>query len=89
MFSYINYSLIFIQLWGLNKLLVGVPFYLIQHLIISNTIKIIYNGSKYVILGIGSLVFSSPIEVNDIPDEIKKDIHENERSNNSQIDDNN
>jgi hypothetical protein len=66
-YTCINYTLLFFKLWSLNKLLLGVPFYIIEHLILSNILHITYKGGKMLILGIGSgiyyLAFSSPIEV--------------------------
>ena len=67
MFNYFNYSLIFFKLWGLNKLLFGVPYYLIEQLIIQNILHITYKGSKMIILGVGhgiyKLTFNESIKV--------------------------
>ena len=64
--------MIFFKLWGLNKLLFGVPYYLVEHLILSNLLHIVWKGGKMVIVGIGSgiyyLAFPKPIEVKDIPE---------------------
>jgi hypothetical protein len=72
MFSYINYSIIFFKLWGLNKLLFGIPYYLVEHLIISNLLHIVWKGGKMVIVGIGSglyyMKFPKHIEVIECPE---------------------
>ena len=64
--------MIFFKLWGLNKVLFGVPYYLIEHLILSNLLHIVWKGGKMVVVGIGSgvyyLAFPKPIEVKDIPE---------------------
>jgi len=65
--NYVNYSFLFMKLWGLNKLLLGVPYYIVEHLILSNIVKITYHGSKMLITGIGKgfmyIAFPKPIEV--------------------------
>ena len=71
MYNYINYSFIFFKLWGLNKLLFGIPYYLIEHLIITNIINISYESGKMIIKGIGNgiyyLAFPKPLEVINVP----------------------
>ena len=70
--SYLSYSVIFFKLWGLNKVLFGIPYYLIEHLILSNLLHIVWKGGKMVVVGIGSgiyyMAFPKPIEVIDIPE---------------------
>jgi hypothetical protein len=68
MLNYIDYSLLFIKIWGINKLLLGVPFYLIEHLILSNIIKLTYRGGKYFIYKIGYFVIPQQISIVDVPD---------------------
>lgn len=67
MFNYFNYSLIFFKLWGLNKILFGIPYYLIEHIILQNILHITYQGSKMLIIGIGNgvynITFPKPIEI--------------------------
>lgn len=69
--NYVNYSFLFMKLWGLNKLLLGVPYYIVEHLILSNIVKITYHGSKMLITGIGKgfmyIAFPKPITVLDSP----------------------
>lgn len=72
MFSnYINYSFLFFKLWGMNKLLLGIPYYIVEHLILQKLLHITYEGGKMLILGIGSgiyyLAFPKPITVLDSP----------------------
>jgi hypothetical protein len=78
MFNYYNYSIVFLKLLFMNKLMLGIPYILIKHIIIDNVLHITYQGGKYVILGIGSgiyyLAFPKPIHILDydkppIPDE--------------------
>lgn len=68
--NYINYSFLFLKIWSINKLLFGMPFYLIEHLVLSNTIKLTYQGGKYVIQGVGNYLFPTPVIVNDVPKNI-------------------
>ena len=65
--NYVNYSFLFFKIWGMNKLLLGVPYYIVEHLILSNILKVAYSGGKMIITGIGSgiyyLAFPKPVEV--------------------------
>jgi hypothetical protein len=70
--NYITYSVLFIKLWGLNKILFGIPFYLIEKFVLSNVITLTYQGGKYVIYGVGNYVFPEPIIVNNVKDETKR-----------------
>ena len=83
MFNYYNYSIMFLKLIFLNKLMLGIPYILIKHIIIDNVLHITYQGGKYLILGIGSgvyyLAFPKPIQILD---------YENEDVNNDCIDKN-
>lgn len=63
MLNYITYSLIFIKLWGINKLFMNIPYYLIERLVISNVIKLTYQGGKYIIKSVGNYVFPEPLTV--------------------------
>jgi len=69
MFNYYNYSIMFLKLIFLNKLMLGIPYILIKHIIIDNVLHITYQGGKYLILGIGSgvyyLAFPKPIQILD------------------------
>lgn len=66
MLNYITYSVLFIKLWGLNKLFFGIPFYLIEKFVLSNIITLTYQGGKYVIHGVGNYVFPEPIIVTNV-----------------------
>lgn len=71
MLAYFNYYLLFFKLWGLNKLLFGVPLYLVEHLIINGIVKITMRGGKYFIDGVGGYMFPSPISiVDDVGDDV-------------------
>lgn len=68
--NYINYSFLFFKLWGINKLLLGIPYYIVEHLILQKILNITYQSGKMLILGIGSgiyyIAFPKPIEVIEI-----------------------
>lgn len=66
--KYAKYSILFFKLWSINKLLFGIPFYLIEHLVLSNTIKLTYQGGKYILVGIGNYLFPTPIVVKNVPE---------------------
>lgn len=72
--NYINYSFLFFKLWGINKLLLGIPYYIIEHLILHKLLHITYKGSTIILLGVGSgiyyLAFDKPITALDIPNDI-------------------
>lgn len=78
MYNWFNYSFLFFKLWGLNKLMLGVPYYLIKHLIIEGVINITYKSGKFLLYGIGSgiyyIAFPKPIEITNIDDELKEEL---------------
>jgi len=80
--SYLKYSFLLFKIWGVNKLLLGVPYYIVEHLIIDNTLKFVYRGGKMIVLGIGSgiyyIAFPQPIEITNINE---KQIYNNENIN--------
>lgn len=87
MYAYSNYAVIFFKLWGLNKLFFGVPYYLIEHLILSNLLHIVWKGGKMMVVGIGSgiyyMIFTKPIEIIDYPSEPQKiNVDDSEDKNN-------
>lgn len=47
-----------------NSMLGGFPLYLLEKLFSHLVISVAWNGTKYVIKGIGNYIFSKPIEIN-------------------------
>lgn len=86
-YNYLNYSFLFFKLWGINKLLLGIPYYIVEHLILQKLLHITYEGGKMLILGIGSgiyyLAFPKPITVIDSPNDNNPDNNSNKSNLNS------
>lgn len=65
MLNYISYSLIFFKLWYINKIYLGVPFRLIKNLVLLNIVNLTCKGGQYIINGVGSYVYPSPLVITD------------------------
>lgn len=53
-----------VKILFLNSMLGGFPLYLLEKLFSHLVISVAWNGTKYVIKGIGNYIFSEPIEIN-------------------------
>lgn len=69
MLNYISYSFLFFKIWCINKMLFSVPYHLIEHLVVSNIIKLTYQGGKFILHSVGSYIYPEPLVITDVPEE--------------------
>lgn len=50
-------------------MLFSVPYHLIEHLVVSNIIKLTYQGGKFILHSVGSYIYPEPLVITDVPEE--------------------